>query len=66
MKRGHQSYLCPETFVSLPELENEHMRVLSLGIQELQTINGCVRPKQEVGVAQGDRLPGPSLARAVT
>lgn len=66
MKRGHQSYLCPETFVSLPELENEHMRVLSLGIQELQTINGCVRPKQEVGVAQGDRLLGPSLARALT
>lgn len=66
MKRGHQSYFCPEIFVFLPELENGHMHVLILGIQELQTINGCVRPKQEVGVAQGDRLLGPSLARAVT
>lgn len=33
---------------------------------ELQTINGCVRTKQEVGVAQGDRLLSLSLARAET
>ena len=31
---------------------------------ELQTINGGVRTKQEAGMAQGDRLLGPSLAAA--
>lgn len=31
---------------------------------ELQTINGGVRTKQEAGMAQGDRLLGPSLATA--
>lgn len=31
---------------------------------ELQTINGGVTTKQEAGMAQGDRLLGPSLAAA--
>lgn len=37
---------------------------VKLRYPELRTINGGVRTKQEAGMAQGDRLLGPSLAAA--
>ena len=63
-KRCMAAIFKPTVVVSASACNSGHMCVCEAAVSRAETINGGVTTKQEAGMAQGDRLLGPSLAAA--